>query len=174
MFMKGYALLERISDATQKAALVLLTAIMLTMVGFTGLQVGCRYILGQALSWPEEINVFFMVWITFVGSSAALKKSEHIGIDLFLKMLPRMPRHLVQLAGRLLVLYIVLLIIVYGYKVAMLNTTVVSDALEISMVWPRMGLVIGGMMMLVQALWLVAGDVRDLCDALCGHERSAS
>lgn len=163
MVAKGYAVFEKASDATQKAALVLLSVIMLAMVSFTGLQVACRYIVGRALTWPEEINVFFMVWITFVGSSMAIKKSEHIGVDLFVDMLPRALRLCVRFAGHLVMTYIVLLIIINGYKVAMMNTTVFSDALEIPMVLPRMGLAVGGCMMLVQMIWVLATDLREFC-----------
>lgn len=162
MIDTAHTALEAISSAVHKAAAALLAAIMLAMVTFTGLQVGCRYLGSGALSWPEEVNVFFMVWITFIGSSIALKTSEHIGIDLFVSMLPRTLYLTARLLGHLVMTGLLLLVTRFGYKVAMMNTTVVSDALGIPMVIPRMGLVVGGLMMLVQMSWLLITDIRDL------------
>lgn len=160
MFKNVCAAMEKLSDMTATLATMLLGCIMLAMVAFTGVQVGCRYLVGTALSWPEEVNVFFMVWITFIGSSLALKRAEHIGIDLFVEKLPPNISLLVRCFGHLIMTTFITLLIYYGHLVALLNITVVSDALEISMAIPRLGLVAGGLMMLIQMAWLLCHDVQ--------------
>lgn len=156
---KFLGILEKVSDITNEGAKFLVGSIMIVMLFSTGLQVLCRYGYGNALSWPEEVNVFLMTWITFVGASIGFKKSEHIGVDMFVNKLSPFFAWTVRLIGHLVTSFIVLLIIHFGLGVAMMNTDVVSDALEIPMVIPRFSLVVGGAMMFVQLLYIVCNDL---------------
>lgn len=88
MYARFMKRLETLSDWVNIASKVIIVVVMVAMVAFTGFQVFCRYIFNSALSWPEEMNIFFMAWLTFVGSSIALKQSAHIGVDLFINYLP--------------------------------------------------------------------------------------
>ncbi|GAB6154623.1 hypothetical protein JCM17380_33730 [Desulfosporosinus burensis] len=126
----------------------------------TILQIFCRYILNSALTWPEELNIFLMAWITFTGSSIALRNKQHIGIEMFINMLPKRLIWFINLLIQIIMLVIVLLIIKYGYNVAALNLGVTSDALGISMFIPRFSLVLGGVLMLVQIINLIMRDLR--------------
>ena len=49
------------------------------------LQVFCRYVLDNALSWPEEVAKFPFVWFVFLGAAMVTRRGRHIAID----MLPR-------------------------------------------------------------------------------------
>ena len=162
MLTRLTAITARLSAAVTVIAKVLLVCSLLVMVVSTGLQVVCRYVFGAALSWPEEVNVFFMAWITFVGSSVALARGEHMGVNLFVDKLRPRPRAAVRLAGHLFVCAFLLILTGYGFSVALLNVEVYSDALEIPMVWPRLGLTAGGVMMLVQVAHLLLIDVQEL------------
>lgn len=153
------SVLEKVSDITNAGAKYLLMGIIGTMLFSTSLQVLCRYVFSAALSWPEEVNVFFMTWMTFVGSSIALKTSEHISVKLLVNRLSPLLDWGIRLLGNLIISFIVLLIIRYGVVVAMMNTDVVSDALEIPLVIPRFSLVVGGVMMLIQLLYILGKNI---------------
>ena len=59
-------------------AAALLTATVLIAL----LQVFCRYVLNDSLSWPEEMAKFAFVWFVFLGAAMVTRRSRHIVIDL--------------------------------------------------------------------------------------------
>ncbi len=162
--------LETLSDWVNIASKVIIVVVMVAMVAFTGFQVFCRYIFNSALSWPEEMNIFFMAWLTFVGSSIALKQSAHIGVDLFINYLPARLRRGILLVGHIVMFSFILLLIDTGYSVAMMNIDSFSEALEIPLIYPRLSLVVGGVMMLLQMIYIVGRDI----EILLAKEEGAS
>ncbi len=162
--------LETLSDWVNIASKVIIVVVMVAMVAFTGFQVFCRYIFNSALSWPEEMNIFFMAWLTFVGSSIALKQSAHIGVDLFINYLPARLRRVILLVGHIVMFSFILLLIDTGYSVAMMNIDSFSEALEIPLIYPRLSLVVGGVMMLLQMIYIVGRDI----EILLAKEEGAS
>ena len=48
-----------------------------------------RYFFGKPLLFADDISVYCMIFITFVGCALTLKMKRHIMVDLFYKMVPR-------------------------------------------------------------------------------------
>ena len=57
-----------------------------------------RYLFLAPISWAEELSLYVMAWIVFVGSSAVIRARGHIAIDLLPLMLPRAGRRLLAIA----------------------------------------------------------------------------
>lgn len=165
MFSRFMEHLERISDWVNIVSKCVIVVILTAMVAFTCFQVFCRYVFNSALSWPEEMNIFFMAWLTFVGSSIALKQSAHIGVDLFINFLPKKLRRIVLTIGHCLMFAFVILLIRTGYSVAMMNLGNYSEAMELPLIIPRLSLVVGGMMMLVQMIYIFFKDIAGFLEA---------
>ena len=170
MYARFMKRLETLSDWVNIASKVIIVVVMVAMVAFTGFQVFCRYIFNSDLSWPEEMNIFFMAWLTFVGSSIALKQSAHIGVDLFINYFPARLRRVILLVGHIVMFSFILLLIDTGYSVAMMNIDSFSEALEIPLIYPRLSLVVGGVMMLLQMIYIVGRDI----EILLAKEEGAS
>lgn len=159
-FNSCYSAMEKISLAVNALAKLMVIAFLATMTLTTAAQIFFRYVLSSALIWPEELNVFLMAWITFTGSSIALRNMDHIGVELFLNLLPRPLYRLVALCAKAAILFFVVMLVKYSISVALMNIDVTSSALGISMFWPRLSLVAGGLMMLIQALFLLMKDMK--------------
>jgi C4-dicarboxylate transporter DctQ subunit len=53
-----------------------------------------RYFAGKPISWMAEIVEFFLLWITFLGTTWVLKNEAHIKMDLVISRLrPRTQEH---------------------------------------------------------------------------------
>lgn len=65
-----------------------------------------RYLFLAPISWAEELTLYLMAWIVFVGSSVAIRTRGHIAIDL-------LPLALSPLARRRLALAITFLMLVF-------------------------------------------------------------
>lgn len=53
-------------------------------------QVFFRYILNNALPWPEEASRFLMLWSTALMAPTAFRRGGFVAIDMVIRMLPRM------------------------------------------------------------------------------------
>lgn len=54
------------------------------------MQVFCRYVLNNALPWPEEASRFLMLWSTGLMAPTAFRRGGFVAIDMVIRMLPRM------------------------------------------------------------------------------------
>jgi len=68
-------------DRAFRFVIWLLTA---AMVAIVVLQVFMRYVLNAALSWPEELTRYFMIWSGLLAAVYAHNEGQHVGIGLLL------------------------------------------------------------------------------------------
>lgn len=47
-----------------------------------------RYVVGSALSWPEEISLMLFVWIVLLAGSLGVREGYHVRLTIFIKRLP--------------------------------------------------------------------------------------
>ena len=62
---------------------------MAAMVAVILLQVFYRYVLNNALAWPDEAARFFMLWMTGLIAPLAYRRGGFVAIDLLGRSLPR-------------------------------------------------------------------------------------
>lgn len=48
-----------------------------------------RYFANRPIVWLEEVQLWFIVWIVFLGALATARRSGHIAIDAFVGLFPR-------------------------------------------------------------------------------------
>jgi TRAP-type C4-dicarboxylate transport system permease small subunit len=53
-------------------------------------QVFYRYVLNNALPWPEEASRFLMLWSTGLMAPTAFRRGGFVAIDMIVRMLPRL------------------------------------------------------------------------------------
>lgn len=54
------------------------------------MQVVFRYVLNNALPWPEEASRFLMLWSTALMAPTAFRRGGFVAIDMVIRMLPRL------------------------------------------------------------------------------------
>ncbi|WP_407704162.1 TRAP transporter large permease [Xylophilus rhododendri] len=64
-------------------------AVLALNVGVIFVSVILRYFLHSPVDWAEEVARALMVVLVFLGGATVLLKGEHVGIDLFRKLLPQ-------------------------------------------------------------------------------------
>ncbi len=78
--------LYRIVDNIEETLIALLLGLM-TLITFSN--VVARYVFNANILWGLEATVFLFAWLILLGASYAVKHSIHIGVDVFIQMLPR-------------------------------------------------------------------------------------
>ncbi len=61
---------------------------MALMVVIILVQVFWRYVLNNALPWPEEAARFLMIWATGLMAATAFRRGGFVSIELFVRLLP--------------------------------------------------------------------------------------
>jgi len=77
-----------------------------------------RYFTNVSFAFTEEWSVFLLVFMTFVGASAAFATGEHIRISWFQERMPRRLRWLCELVTLVATTVLFALVVFYGAQVA--------------------------------------------------------
>lgn len=148
-----------LNSITKKSSDILekITAIPLTFIGgmmVVVVLVGTfyRYVLKSPLGWTEEAARYSMIWMALIASSIALKRREHIGINMFINKMPTRVRKVVVLIRDLFIAYFLYILMVEGFTMAVGAKSQVSPALNITMFWPLLSIPLTGLLCLLQLI----------------------
>ena len=79
---------ERAFDSLMRVIERTLAAALLLAVGLNFINAAGRYGLGGGLPWADEIQVYLLVWITFLGAAVASRRNLHLRVDILTRALP--------------------------------------------------------------------------------------
>ena len=128
-------------------------AAFLVMLLIVLIQVFCRYVLGNSLSWSEETARYLSVWITFLAIGLAFYKGELIGIDFVASLIPEKAKPLFESASHAVVLFFIVIIIKYGFALAAFSMNQSAPTLRISMGYVYGAVPVGSLVMGIFVLW---------------------
>ncbi len=73
---------------TDRAALFVANTAMIVMLATICWTVISRYLLRSPVSWSEDITSIAFAWFMFIGMVAVHNRRGHIGLDVFISVLP--------------------------------------------------------------------------------------
>ena len=118
-----------------------------------------RYVLGTAVLGAEEIQVFVMVWIAFVGTAVVAWRGEHLRMDVIAQRFPAKLRRVLGLLEAVLVAVLAVFMLfqsaMFTFQMAHLGRN--SDALGVSMAVPHSGVMLGFGLLAAVALLRLLG-----------------
>ena len=112
-------MLKRIDYIIEKIEDVLSTVLFLSMVGIVCWGVICRYVLKIPFLQGEELARYLMIYVVYIGTSIAVKSKSHIGVEVFVDMLPDRIKKYVKIATEILCALIFMLL--FGLSLQMLK-----------------------------------------------------
>ncbi len=122
-------------------------SIIFTFIMFSSLVAGVvfRYIVNYALQWSDELAIFCLVWITFLGGSIGIKKQETAAVTILSDKLKGTSRRIIISAGlgilTLFTAYVSYLSITWIISPSMKFEKSIS--MEIPMIYPNLIVPIG-------------------------------
>lgn len=78
-------------------------------------QIAARYVFNSPLPWPEELSLFLMAPLTFIGAYLAIIHDEHLNITFLLEKAKPGLRQAMMVFDRLVVIIFLFAVIYYGY-----------------------------------------------------------
>lgn len=139
--------IERIEEVVALAFLSIMIVVMITQVSF-------RFFNLSSLTWSDELCRFLFIWITFIGASLVVKKSEHLGVSVLIDRFNDKPKLVIN-AFVVLISAIFCSIVAYeGYKTAIsqLETGQLSASMSIPMGSITLAIPIGATLVLIAIL----------------------
>jgi TRAP-type C4-dicarboxylate transport system permease small subunit len=140
-------LFERVAWAIERVlALAFLVAVCLNFLNVIG-----RYLVGYTPSGTDEMQIYIMVWMAFVGAAVVTWRDQHLRMDVLVARFPESLRMLVrgvELAVFLLIAgFVTLQSFFYAMRMFRLGQT--SDLAQIPMWIPHSAVVVGFALMVL-------------------------
>lgn len=114
-----------------------------TMVVVVTMQIFARYVLGDSLSWSDELARFLMIWITFLFAGISFRRGEMIAIEALSEKLPKLARSVLTVAGSLCSIILFGLLAWFGYSYAEWNMVQTSSALQVPLYFVYLAVPVG-------------------------------
>ncbi|MCM3411859.1 TRAP transporter small permease [Metabacillus litoralis] len=162
-------IVKRISDAVftieKYLVIVLMTIMLVSLVA----GVTYRYFLNSPLSWPEELAIIMLVWVTFVGGSMSIKRQQAAAVSILLDRLQPKLRKILLIIGFSLIIafcgYLIYLCINWVSAPSVFMQKLPS--LGVAMFYPYLAIPIGFIGMGIHSICLlievvVSGDTAEL------------
>jgi C4-dicarboxylate transporter DctQ subunit len=125
-----------------------------------------RYILNTPITWTDELSGYLVVALVMLGAADALRRGDHISVDLITSRLTRRGKRLVEIWGYIVVLVFSSVLLVSSEQTIdySINFEIVSEGyLEVPMWIPQSFLILGGsLVFLVAFAKLIRAVKRDI------------
>jgi TRAP-type C4-dicarboxylate transport system permease small subunit len=138
-------------------ALAFIFAVLLNFANVVG-----RYLLGLSLLGADEVQIFIMVAMTFLGAAVVTRRNLHLRMDVLVRFLPAGARVALRVAEQVLLAALAGFVLTqsYFYALQMWRIGRTSDMAGIPMWIPHATVAIGFTLILVVALWGLARMTR--------------
>lgn len=113
-----------------------------------------RYLTTFSIPWAEELARYCMVWIAYIGASLGLKRNAHIGVEVFVSLLPPPVRKVFSHIRTGVIILFNLLIAYYAFIIiqSQIATEQVSPALNIPIWFAYAAIPVGMLLMIVRCV----------------------
>ena len=133
-------------------ALAFIFAVCLNFANVIG-----RYVIGRSISGADEVQIYIMVWMAFLGAAVVASRRSHLRMDVLVQFLPRGMQAALPRVEIALILVLAGFTVVqsasYTWQMAVLDRT--SDVGGIPMWIPHSGVALGfGLIAIVALLGL--------------------
>jgi len=141
--MKVVKYLSKLSDVVNTLAKYFVFFLMIFLVIIVFAEVIARSILNTSLRYTEEIVIYSMAWMVFIGAGVAAKENALISIVGLLQSLTPKALRLITIIGNILIITLLAWIVKSGMFYALTNIAQLSPTLQIPMMYPYLSIPVG-------------------------------
>jgi len=155
-----FKLLDRLSLALARVtgwAVVLLAAVL---VASLAVSIFFRYVVGRALSWPEEISLMLFAWLTLLSGSLGVRENFHVRLTLLTDRLPPGAARSLEALTTMGVALFGLVLLYSGADLLARTMEHLTPTLRLSLDWVNGSAPVCGALILVHALARLGAPVR--------------
>jgi TRAP-type C4-dicarboxylate transport system permease small subunit len=134
-------------------------SILTVIIVFT--QVFMRYVLGESLTWSEEVARYLFIWMIYVGVSYGVQKEKHLGVDAFPLLFEKKGRIIIDMIASFSFFVFAVVMTYYGFDIV-LKVTRESAALELPLEWVYAAPVVGMVLTSIRLIQKLISLVKEL------------
>jgi TRAP-type C4-dicarboxylate transport system permease small subunit len=146
----------RIIRKATEAVIVFLFAVLTLSVFY---QVVARYLFNNPPAWTEELARYCQVWVIMLASSICIRRGSHLAVDYFGHKFSEGVTEKITIAINVLMVFYVLVVIVFGWKLMVTGQYQLSPALQIKMSFVYVIFPASGVLMLLEAVLKTARSI---------------
>jgi C4-dicarboxylate transporter DctQ subunit len=98
--------------------------LLLVMTAVVGYSVALRYLFNRPQVWTDELVGYLLVVLVMAGATEALRRGEHIGVDLITERLSARGRRLAEIWAMAAVVFVAACLVAAGWEVAAFSHSV--------------------------------------------------
>ena len=160
MIEKALSTLEKILTFFEEWSLFISVIVALLAMFFN---VVLRYGFNYSLAWSEELVREVIIYTTFIGCSAAIRRKQMIRIDASVQLLPKLKIPLTFFSNFATLIFACILVY-YGWLMALLQlkTHQKTIILQIPLVYLYAILPLTGCMMFIRTIQVIHNDIKQV------------
>ncbi len=152
-------------EAFDRVAEGVLAALMAAMCVLVFVGVVFRYVLLEPISWTEEVGRFCLVWVSFIGTYLAHRRSQHIGVTVLVDGLTPARQKYVRIVVSALLAVFMMMLMVQGTAYTTAFARYYSPILELPLGIVYAALPVAATLMLIAILLDLGKELRRSPDA---------
>jgi len=117
------------------------------------LEVSSRYLLNNPLSWSQELNIFLMIWMVYMGAAYVTKIERHFTLDYFIKRLPVKINFWVNLFDKIIMIIFLVFAVWGGFRLRLTGAVRKSIMLDIPLNYYYRSIIVGGILMIAHLIY---------------------
>lgn len=107
-------LFSRLNDLICFVCSTVVTVSLSAISAILFVAVTSRYFLNNPITWAEDATCFLLVWMVLAGSVVAMRKRDHVAIDLLVEKLPPIINQILKIVVTLTILYVCWFMVWHG------------------------------------------------------------
>lgn len=151
-------------DSIARAMELLLAVLFIFAILLNFSNVVGRYLFGVSLIGADEIQIYIMVGMSFLGAAVVTRRDRHLRMDVIAKSLPMHVQRALRLFEQLLLIVAALFVVVQStsYALQMIAIGRTSDMAGIPMWIPHGTVAVGFALVLLASAWTMLRKPRDV------------
>ena len=139
---------------------VVLVTLMIVLLVDMMLGVFFRYVVGQALSWSEEVGTLCLLWLIFIGTAMGITRGSHFSMHVLLDHLKPAQRRILRTVIALLIILFGLILAPYALDLTIRNSTSNMPSLGFSLAVQYASAFVGGVLIVCYGIALAVDVIR--------------
>jgi C4-dicarboxylate transporter, DctQ subunit len=150
MFEAFNRLIDRLEDVAMVAFMTIATVI-------TTFQVVYRYGFNSSLFWAEEVVIYSIICMSFVGASMGVRHGAHISVDVLNAIAPPAVNRWLHIIAAVLGIVFAGFLTWYGFQLYFntLGRGQLTAAMRLPMAWFYLPIGISGVLLIIRYLWVI-------------------
>ncbi|PMR74022.1 TRAP transporter small permease [Billgrantia endophytica] len=146
--------LNKLLDRLESVAMVVFMSIATIL---TTIQVVYRYGFNGSLFWAEEVVIYSIICMSFVGASMGVRHGVHISVDVLNALAPPFINRWLHIIAALLGIAFAGFLTFYGFQLyfSTLGRGQLTAALRLPMAWFYLPIGVSGVLLIIRYLWVI-------------------